>query len=305
VARCGADDGAIVRRLKEAESRATERHAPQYAGGIAGRRVETEQREARCHREETHATEEARRVAIREPAGEWRCESERERPGRDEKTGLDRAVAEALNLERQRHECRHLRREAEHRGRKRQRETANAQQVKRDEGRSPWPLMPHEQPCEHATTADLTQCQQHRSPVSECLQSTQQQSHRGGVQGGARDVEPARRAFAVRQGAERDHDRHCPERHVDAEQPAPVRYRQQARGDGRSHRSGRRDHEGVDTQRVAKRAVGVGMTYQRAVHAHDSGGTDALHDARQAQGEQARGKCAAERRDREDGESGL
>src|SRR5262245_21250371 len=165
LARYRAHDGAVVRRLKEAESCAAERHAPEYPRSVPAHRVQHEQRQPRCEGEEAHPTEEARGVAVRESAGERSGDGEGERPGRYEKTSLDRAVAVPLNLERQSDECRHLRGEAEQRCRERQREAANAQQIKGDDRCGAWQLMTHEQPCEHATAGELTDSQQHCRPV--------------------------------------------------------------------------------------------------------------------------------------------
>src|SRR5262249_648176 len=93
LARYRTHDGAVVRPLKEAESCAAERHAPDNPRSVSAHRVQHEQRQPRSEREEAHPTEEARGVAVGESAGERSGDGECERPGRYEKTSLDRAVA--------------------------------------------------------------------------------------------------------------------------------------------------------------------------------------------------------------------
>ncbi len=100
-------------------------------------------------------------------------------------------------------------------------------------------------------------------------------------------------------------DREDAERHVDAEQPAPVCHRQHRRGDGRAERGGGCDDEGVDADSAPEVALRIGEAHQRGVHAHDAGGTQALDDARDAQGEERGRQSAGERGEGEHRESGL
>ena len=88
----------------------------------AGAREQREQQQSRGQHQQPERPEDAGGIAVREAPGDGRGERERERPGRHEQSRFDRAVSQALDLERQRDQSAHLRHERAHRGGERQRE---------------------------------------------------------------------------------------------------------------------------------------------------------------------------------------
>ena len=88
------------------------------------------------HRHQADAAQQAGGIAVGQPAGDRRDDGDRQRPGRHQQPGRDlRAAERVLQEEGQRHVGQHLRRERADRGRDRQREDRDAQQVDRQQRR--------------------------------------------------------------------------------------------------------------------------------------------------------------------------
>ena len=141
--------------------------------------------------------------------------------------------------------------------------------------------------------------------MREGLQPAQQQAKCAGIEGGARRVQRAPCALGLRKRTDRDQDGDHAQRHVDAEQPAPLRHGQHRRSDGGTESGAGGDYERVDADGAPEVTLWVGEAHQRTAHAHDAGGPEALDEARDTEDEQGGRVRARERGEREHCQSGL
>ena len=109
LARRRRDHGAVVGGLEQTEADAGKRHAPDHVERRGRLGHQRQCAEAACKQHEADAAEQAGRIAFDQPSGERGCECDGDRPGRDQKSDLDRRIAEpALEIKRHRDEGQHL-----------------------------------------------------------------------------------------------------------------------------------------------------------------------------------------------------
>ena len=104
------------------------------------------------------------------------------------------------------------------------------------------------EPAEQDPEADLCQCEGRGRMMRQRLQAAQREPEGSGVQECAHVIQWPVRALRLRQRPQRDQERHQADRHVDAEEPAPVRHGQDGGGNGGAERCGDGDCEGVDAR---------------------------------------------------------
>ena len=141
--------------------------------------------------------------------------------------------------------------------------------------------------------------------MREGLQPAQHQAERAGIERRARRVQRAPCALGLRKRTDGDQDGDHAQRHVDAEQPAPLRHGQHRRSDGGTEGGARGDDERVDADGAPEEALWVREAHQRTAHAHDAGGPQALDEARDTEDEQRGRPRAGERGEREHCQPGL
>ncbi len=304
-ARRGRQHRAIVRRLKEPEARAAQRHPPDDVEGARMRADRRERQQPGREQRKADAAEDAGRIAVRQHARKRRGEHDDERPRCHVEPRFDlRETERILQPERQRDEREHLRRKRRDRRADRQREHRDAHQVDRQQRRRLRQLAFHEEVADDERDDQFGRDIQAAFAVAETVDGHDQQPEHARVHQRARDVVRRVVQWVRRQRAHAAEHGRDADRHVHREQPRPRCERQDRGRHRRPDRRRQRDDHRIDRQPAPEHRRRIDHPHERRVHAHDAGRAEALDHAHHGQRRQRAGQRAAERGSGEQREAG-